>query len=192
MLLTFSNSLENIHFLYSYKNIKQINPIFNDLTDIQLNDKDYFLINNETLIKKKKKLLFNKIFTWFNLNNKKINKNNKNKFCELSKKNLLYKKNLLILKKNDYFVSLSIIKNKYNNYLKFYKISSNIDFAKDKVDKINLDDIDNKISLGNLKTNLNKYNLITKKVFKNKYLLWGLKKTVFENRRFIKKKKHQQ
>ena len=51
-----------------------------------------------------------------------------------------------------------------------------------------LDDIDNKISLGNLKTNLNKYNLITKKVFKNKYLLWGLKKTVFENRRFIKKK----
>jgi len=85
-------------------------------------------------------------------------------------------------------VSLNITKNKYNNYLKFYKISSNIDFAKDKVDKINLDDVDNKISLGTLKTNLNKYNLITKKVFKNKYLLWGLKKTVFENRRFIKKK----
>jgi hypothetical protein len=63
MLPTFSNSLENIHFLYSYKNIKQINPIFKDLTDIQLNDKDYFLINNENLIKKKKKLLFNKIFT---------------------------------------------------------------------------------------------------------------------------------
>ena len=124
--------------MYSYKNIKQINPIFKDLTDIQLNDKDYFLINNENLIKKKKKLLFNKIFTWFNLNNKKINKNNKNKFCELSKKNLLYKKNLLILKKNDYFVSLSIMKNKYNNYLKFYKISSKIDFAKDKVDKIGI------------------------------------------------------
>ena len=188
MLLTFSNSLENIHFLYTYKNIKKTNIIFKDLNDSQVNEDNYFLINNDNLIKEKKKLLYNKIFIWYSLNNKKINKNIKDKFSEFSKKNLLYKKNLLILKKNNYFTTLSIIKNKYINYLKSYKIYSSLDSIKNQTTETNVDENESKIPVGSLNINLNKYNLIKKTILKNKYLLWGVKKSVFESRRFIKKK----
>jgi hypothetical protein len=106
----------------------------------------------------------------------------------LSKKNLLYKKNLLIVKKNDYFTSLNIIRGKYNNYLKSYKVYSSLDSPKHETNDTNLDEADSKISLGTLNINLNKYNLIKKTLLKNKYLLWGVKKTVFESRKYIKKK----
>jgi hypothetical protein len=63
MLSTFSNSLENIHFLYTYKNIKKNNITFKDLNDNQVNEDNYSLINNYNLFKEKKKLLHNKILT---------------------------------------------------------------------------------------------------------------------------------